>query len=446
MNELQKILFFPGVLEMSNSLSRNIFFTLLYSSTFLCAQIPIPAAGCYHAAFTGNDTHAQFVTLAKKEIAIEMFFTGWPSNKIADFPISKCNEIVSNGSIPHITWMPQVSGFPFPLDGIIDGYYDSYITGYAVQVKNWGKPLFIRLGHEFNGDWYTYGGAKNGGGTLNGFGDPAKADGPERFIAAYRRVHDFFKQQGANNVVWIWCPNNGSAPSESWNTPEAYYPGDNYVDWIGFDGYNFGKSQTWSAWTDFRSIYLSLYNKFENYNKPIMIGEFSSVEGTGNNDKADWIRNTYVLNIRFSFPKIKAVTWFHVRKSENGVDTDWRINSSDASLKSYQDAIADPYYLSRVVTTDVSEIKLADKFTLSQNYPNPFNPITNINYTITNPGLVSLKVYDLLGREVQVLVDKYQDRGKYEVKFDASKLSTGVYIYCLLSGNFFESKKLMLVK
>ena len=91
-------------------------------------------------------------------------------------------------------------------------------------------------------------------------------------------MHDLFEANSVDNVVWVWCPNNGSAPNETWNIPEAYYPGNDYVDWIGFDGYNFGTTQTWSGWISFFNIYNPLYQKFKNYSKPIMLGEFASVE------------------------------------------------------------------------------------------------------------------------------------------------------------------------
>ncbi len=431
---------------MSNNLFKYFFTLSFLLNALLYAQVPVPETGCYHAAFTGNDTHQQFVTLAKKEIAIEMFFMGWPEA----FPITKCTQISNNGSIPHITWMPQVSGSPFPLDGIINGTYDYYITTFANAAKAFGKPLFIRLGHEFNGDWYTYGGANNGGGTLNGFGDPTKADGPERFIAAYKHVHDLFAAQNVTNVVWIWCLNNSSSPTASWNVPEAYYPGDNYVDWIGFDGYNFGTSQTWSGWVSFFNIYYPLYNKFVTYNKPMMIGEFASVENGGN--KASWIHDAY-LYTHYSFPKIKAITWFHVAKTEGTVFTDWRINSSTASLTSYQDAVADPYYLSSIVT-DVEEghNELPVEFLLEQNFPNPFNPSTLINFQLPERSYVQLKVYDLLGEEVAVLVNEEREQGNYNEVFNGFNLPSGFYIYSLsahpIDGTkeFRESKKMMLVR
>lgn len=90
-------------------------------------------------------------------------------------------------------------------------------------------------------------------------------------------------------------------------------------------------------------------------------------------------------------------------------------------------------------------------FALEQNYPNPFNPITTIKYSI--PGNVvetlqatSLRIYDVLGKEVAVLVNQKQSAGNYEVKFDGTKLASGVYFYKLQAGDFISIKKLILMK
>ena len=424
---------------------KKILLLSVFSSLAVFAQVPIPETGCYHAAFTGNDSHASFESLAGKNIAIEMFFTGWPNNTVPDFPVAKCTQIDNNGAIPHITWMPQVPGSPFPLNSIINGSYDNYINGYAAQVKNWGKPLFIRLGHEFNGDWYTYGGANNGGGTLAGFGDPTKADGPERFIAAYQRVHDLFEAQNVDNVVWVWCPNNGSSPNETWNVPEAYYPGDSYVDWIGFDGYNFGTSQTWSGWTSFFNVFNSLYTKFKTYDKPIMLGEFASVEQGGS--KSQWITEGYLTWLKFGYPKIKAATWFHISKLEGGVLTDWRINSSALSLSAYQSAIADPYFLEAVPATDVEDQQaIPEYFSLEQNYPNPFNPSTKIKFSLPNSGFTTLIVYNVFGEKVKTLIQSSLNSGVHQIDFNADALSSGVYLYALQFDGKQEMKKMILQK
>jgi len=86
------------------------------------------------------------------------------------------------------------------------------------------------------------------------------------------------------------------------------------------------------------------------------------------------------------------------------------------------------------------------KFELIQNYPNPFNPYTNIRYQISDKSYVSLKVYDILGREVVILVNEQKPAGNYEVMFDGHNLTSGVYFYKLQSGSFIQTKKLMLIK
>lgn len=93
-----------------------------------------------------------------------------------------------------------------------------------------------------------------------------------------------------------------------------------------------------------------------------------------------------------------------------------------------------------------NETGVAEKFNLSQNFPNPFNPSTIISYTIADAQKVELKVYDLLGREVQTLVNDFQSAGSHEVMFNASGLSSGVYFYKLVAGSYTDIKRMMLIK
>jgi hypothetical protein len=88
----------------------------------------------------------------------------------------------------------------------------------------------------------------------------------------------------------------------------------------------------------------------------------------------------------------------------------------------------------------------ADKFELSQNYPNPFNPATNIKYSVAMDVFVSVKVFDLLGREVVTLVSEKQNSGIYTVSWNASDLSSGVYFYKITAGDFSDIRKMILVK
>jgi hypothetical protein len=86
------------------------------------------------------------------------------------------------------------------------------------------------------------------------------------------------------------------------------------------------------------------------------------------------------------------------------------------------------------------------KFSLSQNYPNPFNPTTKIEFQIATFGFVRLKVFDILGNEVVALVNEEKHPGKYEIVFDASKFSSGIYFYQLKTGQYIETKKMILLR
>jgi hypothetical protein len=85
-------------------------------------------------------------------------------------------------------------------------------------------------------------------------------------------------------------------------------------------------------------------------------------------------------------------------------------------------------------------------YSLAQNYPNPFNPVTTIKYQLPVSGRVSLKVYNILGKEIATLVDEEKSAGTYSVTFDAGKLSSGIYFYRIQAGNFVQAKKMILLK
>lgn len=105
-------------------------------------------------------------------------------------------------------------------------------------------------------------------------------------------------------------------------------------------------------------------------------------------------------------------------------------------------------YLAKSKLTDIEEITetIKDQFELLQNYPNPFNPETKISYILSTSADVTLKIYDILGREISTLIKENQNPGNYEINFNASKLSSGFYFYTLKAGNNFQTKKMLLIK
>ena len=89
---------------------------------------------------------------------------------------------------------------------------------------------------------------------------------------------------------------------------------------------------------------------------------------------------------------------------------------------------------------------IPDSYKLAQNYPNPFNPTTKISFSLPKSGLVTLKIYDMVGKEVATLVNEVRNTGTYEVQFNASNLSSGAYFYRLETSGFVDTKKMMLIK
>ncbi|HZW38303.1 MAG TPA: T9SS type A sorting domain-containing protein [Ignavibacteriaceae bacterium] len=101
---------------------------------------------------------------------------------------------------------------------------------------------------------------------------------------------------------------------------------------------------------------------------------------------------------------------------------------------------------SALVVTYQNENHIPNKYSLEQNYPNPFNPSTIINYSVANSGIVKLVVYDIIGREVATLVNEYQSSGAHNIEFNAANLNSGVYFYVLRTNEFYQTKKMVLIK
>ena len=273
----------------------------------------VPAHGALLGAFVGTGTFTGFETTLGRKLAIVHTFVGWTDDYTARLPGD-----LASGRIPLITWEAWNNGVGAPLDDVVGGTYDAMIRSRAMAVKNLGQKFFLRWGHEMNGNWYPWSGASNG----------ANAAATAKFIAAYRHTHDIFVASGATNVLWVFCPNVDSVPGDAWNQWSNYYPGDAYVDWMGFDGYNWGTVMTTSTWQTFPAIAARIYTGLAAKGKPIMIPETASAELGG--DKGAWI-DGMLPALENTFPAVKALLWFEMNK-----ETDWRIESSLAAQSAFQ--------------------------------------------------------------------------------------------------------------
>ncbi|NUN10192.1 MAG: T9SS type A sorting domain-containing protein [Ignavibacteriaceae bacterium] len=184
---------------------------------------------------------------------------------------------------------------------------------------------------------------------------------------------------------------------------------------------------------------------------PVELTSFSAtVSGTSVN--LNWSTATEVNTKSFEIERKSTGEWNKVGSvSASGNSTEIRnYVFTDAGLSagkySYRLRIVDFDGTFKYSPAAEVNVGMPMEFSLSQNYPNPFNPSTVISFQLPVSGKVSLKVYDVTGKEVSTLVNEVKEAGYHSVKFDASDLTSGMYVYELKSGNFVQSKKLLLVK
>jgi hypothetical protein len=288
---------------------------------------PAPANGVLMGAFVGVGTESESATdseglfttaeglLNRRWVIDNRFY-----NDTDDWTADRTQWDIQVHKVPHVTWMPYHT-----LDDIIAGKDDALYHQRAQAAKAFGTQIFMRWAHEMNGNWYPWSGAMNG----------SNAAAAAKYVTAWKHVHDIFVADGATNVVWVWCPLVTDVPSDSWNHWTNYYPGDDYVDWVGLDAYNWGSSSSCCQWESFDDLIDAPYQDYA-AKKPIMLPETASAEVGG--DKGAWIDAMHA-SLKTKYTAIHAVVWFDINK-----ETDWRINSSATALAAYKNMALDSYF------------------------------------------------------------------------------------------------------
>lgn len=282
-----------------------------------------PSRGVFYGLFREaalTDVVTEGTADYRMKPAAAMWFTRFGS----PFPESAIRYLSQQGIAAQVTWEPWGDrDQAIPLADIVAGKWDAYLAEYGAAAAKLDVPFMLRWGHEFNGDWYPWSTAKNGMTT-------------PLFVQAYRRVVERMRAAGATKVQWVWCFNNESTPQAAWNAPKLAWPGEDVVDWVGVDGYNFGTSQSWSRWTSFRDVFeRALATAAEIApSKPVILSEMASSESGGN--KAAWIAQMFADLEKM--PTVRAFTWFDIVK-----ETSWAITSSEAAWSATVRALRSPH-------------------------------------------------------------------------------------------------------
>lgn len=258
------------------------------------------------------------------------------------------------------------------------------------------------------------------------------------FVEGKAAFFDLYIYRDAYTDIMAKKPANyyGARPATSF----SYLGSISNNDWAMYAGAQFGTSSPSNTGVDYqksaRQIHLTATSNGHGGNVEVWLGGIESGEKIADVQIADTGGNqNYEI---FSAETSREITGSH--------DVYLRFTGADEVSELFR---IQSFRFTTDVTTSTEELigeDLANEFSLKQNYPNPFNPTTSIAYHLPASSQVSLKVYDMLGREVAVLVDEHKAAGVHQVQFDSSGLSSGVYLYQISAGDFVSTKKMMLLK
>jgi mannan endo-1,4-beta-mannosidase len=228
------------------------------------------------------------------------------------------------GCTPELTWEPWQPGAgkhqpAYTAAEIAGGRYDSYVRSWAQDAAAYDRRFLLRFAHEMNGDWYPWAVGAPGG-------------SPEDYVAAYRRVRGIFDDAGATRVEWVWCPN--VIISGNVDTISRCYPGNEFVDIVGVDGYNFGDlpGHRWTEPAELFGDTLALLTALAP-GKPVWINEVGCADSGG--DKARWISDFFTWLVG---TEVRGLVWFEVDGRPD--EPDWRLTSSAATTAAAKSALA----------------------------------------------------------------------------------------------------------
>ncbi len=273
---------------------------------------------------------------AGKTAAWVYFSNNWYRSR--KFPLDTATWIREAGSIPFIRLMLRSSPGEdqaeptFTLQNIIDGKFDRDFHSWCASARDFGTPVLAEYGTEVNGQWFSWNGIWNGGGTTTGYGDPNQPDGPERFKDAYRHIIQICREEGAKNITWVFHVNDDDDPDVGWNHFENYYPGDEWIDWIGVSDYGALTPQD-DTWDSFRSGMDSVYPRLAALtpNKPIVLLEFGVTKNNPLGDQALWAQRALADITSFRYPRLIGFSWWneHWQNDDNPAhDTTMRVQDN----------------------------------------------------------------------------------------------------------------------
>lgn len=247
----------------------------------------------------------------------------------------------TRGIMPGLTW--DASKGPalnkeqpdFAWKSITSGKHDAYIAQVAKASAEYGHPFILRTLHEMNGNWYPWGYSVNGN------------DSPDDYVAAWKHIVALFRQEGATNVQFAWVPAGGIMTpdrlKEHGDIFKAMYPGDEYVDWVGLDGYaDLSAGDARSLEQVFKPSYDFLLPLTT---RPFILFEVGATEDPRDSTaRANWITEGFLTTLPNEFSRVKIVNWFNSANDSTVNKKDYSLTSSQDALNAWKEVVESPLY------------------------------------------------------------------------------------------------------
>lgn len=310
----------------------------------------VPAQGqLLHGVFPGGYTGDEddiapsqvrdYERLVGKRVAWVMFSHNWFQGR--SFPADTAGWIRGQGATPYIRLMLRSDTELehreplYTLQAIIDGDFDADLAAWAQAAARFGTPIISEFGTEMNGDWFPWNARWNG-----------RRKGAERFQAAYRHIIDIMRANGASNVIWVFHVNNLDGPPRDWNRFERYYPGDEYIDWLGVSIYSAqGPHEDWTV--DFTQSLPEVMARFAQMApaKPVIVAEFGTDVNNPSEPAGPWADAALSLMLSGRYPQLIGFNWWNETwpNGDTPADaTDYRVASSPALTAALQRHLGNP--------------------------------------------------------------------------------------------------------
>jgi hypothetical protein len=330
---------------------------------------PPPPGSLYHGGFPGNasgreddvtlERLREYEHLTGKSLAWVYFSHDWFRGRA--FPFATARMIREAGSVPFIRLMLRSDSrhwraeSTYTLQRILGGMFDEDLRGWFRSARQFGSPLIVEYGTEVNGDWFPWNGVQNGGGQLDDYGSDGEADGPERFREAYRHIIRLSREEGSRNITWVFHVNSGDAPVGEWNRLEKYYPGSDWIDWVGVSAYGAQKPED-TAWPAFRDVMDPVYARLTAMapNTPVVVCEFGATLGSPRGNQETWAREALEDLVNDRWPRVIGFSWWNEgwrNDADPGHNTVMRLQDSPALARVFHETVGgDPRVLGRILT------------------------------------------------------------------------------------------------